>query len=303
MNNRGLAILAGVLGILLIGAIIWGFSRRSEAETLRAENTEVNEGLEAMTALRDQLASQVDSLSQAYQGLAVTNEELSGNLANTQGELEKAQQALSSAKRSGASQVNDLKAQIQQLMEARAGLEQSIAAVQMENDSLRNRLGVVETDLARSVEENQALANLNQAMQGEVDRLTLENFKASGFAVEMQQRRGEKQTAKSRRARRIVVNFDLPNVPEKYQGVRPIYLVISDEKGTPIQTANPIQARATVNGQPMDLIAVEAKEVNIGDSQRLSFTHELEDRLAAGYYRASVFTDIGLLGASNFRLQ
>lgn len=160
----------------------------------------------------------------------------------------------------------------------------------------------MEVDLGEARNENETLNRLNNAMQGEVERLTLANFKATAFNVELRQR-NDKVTTRSGRARNIVVNFDLANVPEKYQGVRPVYLVITDENGNAINPTGATKATATVNGQSMDLLAQEIKEVNIEESQRLSFTHELDDKLDDGYYRVSVFTDIGLLGASNFRLR
>ena len=53
----------------------------------------------------------------------------------------------------------------------------------------------------------------------------------------------------------------------------------------------------------MDIIAVAAQDENLGSSQRLSFTHELEDKISAGLYRVTAYTDIGMLGASSFRLR
>ena len=85
--------------------------------------------------------------------------------------------------------------------------------------------------------------------------------------------------------------------------IRPLYLVVTDDKGTPIKTENPIQAKVNVNNQAMDIIAVKVQEVDIIENQRLSFTHQLEDKLRAGYYRVAVYTDIGMLGAASFRLQ
>ena len=58
-----------------------------------------------------------------------------------------------------------------------------------------------------------------------------------------------------------------------------------------------------MNGQPTDIIAAESKEVNITADQRLTFTHELADKLSTGYYRVALYTDIGLLGANSFRLR
>ena len=302
-DNKGLIALAVILGLALIGALIWGFNRSSKVDTLTTENYETNESLEAMTELRDKLAGEVDSLAVAYGDLANINNELEGTLANTQGELNNAQSALDQAKRNRAAEVNDLRSQIEALLEARSGLETSITALQSENDSLRTHAGVLEMDLAQSRDQNDALNKLNETMQGEVDRLTLANFKASAFQVDLTQRRGEKVTAKSSRARNITVSFDLANVPEEYQGVRPVYLVITDETGTPINTVNATKATVRLNDKSQEILAAEAKEVNIGQSQRLSFNHELEDKLKAGYYRVLVYTNVGMLGTSSFQLR
>lgn len=302
-SKKGLIILAAVLGLLLLLSLVFNFRQKGQSNDLQQENVETTEELSVMTQLRDDLARQVDSLSQAYQSLAYENESLQGSLSSAQNQLSQAESALSKAKRSSAAELNDLRAQIQELMSARANLEGSIVALRSENDSLRMRTGVLETDLARSAEENQQLASLNQSVQQEVKRLTLANFKASAFQVDVQQRSGEKVTARARSARRIVVSFDLSNVPAEYQGVRPIYLVISDTNGKPIPMENPIKATVSVNGQNTEIIAVQGKDVNVSGDQRLSFTHDLADRLAAGFYRASVFTDIGMLGASSFQLR
>jgi hypothetical protein len=48
---------------------------------------------------------------------------------------------------------------------------------------------------------------------------------------------------------------------------------------------------------------VQQKDTDIVENQRLTFNYELEDKLKSGYYRVAVYTDIGLLGASSFRLQ
>ncbi len=302
-DNKGLIAIAVILGIALIAALIWGFNRSSKVETLTTENYQTNESLEAMMQLRDQLATQVDSLAGAYGNLATTNEELQGNLSGTQQELSNAQGALSRAKKNSAVEVNDLRKQIEELISARSGLESSITALQTENEELRARTGVLESDLAMSKEDNEALNKMNETIQGEVKRLTLDNFKASAFQVDLTQKRGEKVTAKSGRARNIDVSFDLANVPEEYQGVRPVYLVITDETGTPINTINATKATVKVGGKTQEILAAEAKEVNIGASQRLSFSHGLEDKLKAGFYRVTAYTDIGLLGASSFRLR
>lgn len=301
-SKNALIAVVVILALALIGSLIWGSSKSNEAQELQQDNTEVNEALDAMTSLRDQLAREVDSLAGEYDLLASENVELNGQLAGTRDELSNAQAALNRAKRNSAAEINDLRAQIEALQAARGELQTSITALETENTNLRQQMGILETDLAASRQQNEDLTTMANSMEGEIRKLTYENLKATAFQISPEVKRGN-ATSKSSRARRIAVSFDLANVPAEYQGLRPIYMVITDEKGTPIPRTDYITTTVNVNGQSQDLMAVEAREENIGASQRLEFGHELENKLDAGYYRVSVYTDIGLLGSSNFRLR
>ncbi|MCB9265069.1 MAG: hypothetical protein H6558_08600 [Lewinellaceae bacterium] len=300
--KQGLIILAAILGILLIVAGIWGFSQNSKRKSLEAQNTELTGTVEDLEELRTDLLMEVDSLQEEYSLLAEQNEELQGSLAKAQETIASKEVALRNAKAKSASEINNLRAEIQQLMDLKAELESSITAVQAENDSLRMAMGILEADLGAARDENQTLANLNKSIQEEVDRLTLANFKATAFQVDLEQK-NEKVTTKARRVRTIRTSFDLTNVPSEYQGLRTLYLVITDDKGNPVPATNPITAKTVVNNQQMDIIAVKAKDVDITENQRLSMVYDLEDKLNAGYYRVAIYTDIGLLGASSLRLR
>lgn len=300
--KQGLTILAVILGILLLLTVWWGYQQSKERTNLLVQNEQMNAQLVDLESLKGDLEQEIDSLAEAYEVLASENETLQGSLTEAEDRASKNASAIRRLRGQNAAELNNLRGEIQQLLAVKAELESNINNLQMENDSLRTRTGVLEQDLNVAREENSALNTLNATIQDELKALTLANFKASAFQVELE-RKSSKVTSKSRRARRIRVTFDLTNVPEEYQGTKSLYLVITDETGTPIKTSNPIQASAVVNGQKMDLIAVKAKDVNVEGNQRLSFTHDLEEKLRAGYYRASVFTDIGLLGATSFRLR
>ncbi|MEZ4984746.1 MAG: hypothetical protein R2795_06880 [Saprospiraceae bacterium] len=301
-QKKGLTIAVVVLALALLGSLIWGFNKNSEANTLETDNAEVKEALDAMTQLRDQLAREVDSLAGEYDLLASENVELNGQLAGSRDELANVQAALSKAKRNSAAEINDLRAQIEALQSARGDLQSSISALETENASLREQMGILETDLASSRQQNEQLTNLATSMEGEIKKLTYDNFKASGFQVTPEVNRGN-PTSKSGRARRVVVSFDVANVPAEFQGVRPLYLTITDDKGTPIPRTKYINTSIVVNGQRQDIMAVEAREENLGADQRITFTHELENKLDEGYYRAAIYTDIGFLGSAQFRMQ
>lgn len=306
MDKRSLGIVAILLLLALLGTIYWGFSRSAalkEAETAQAG---VADELEQMTLLRDGLSLQVDSLSAQYEDVALANVELEGSLLAAQEELSRARNAVARIQKTSQNDkavAFEMRKQIEDLIAVRSDLERSINVIKAENDSLRSRTFVLENQLGDSQNENAALAELNRNMQAEIDKLTLDNFRATAFNVELLKRNGETVTSRRGSARRMAVSFDLANVPSEYQGVRPIYLVVTDEKGTPVTSEKTIPAKVNVNGQSMDVLALETREINIEESQRINLTHQLDQKLNAGFYRAQVFTDVGLLGASSFRLR
>lgn len=303
MNGRqGLIILAIVLGLILLGSVIWGWGESREKKKLQIENKVLGNEIKDLTVLRDELSVEVDSLQSAYSILAKENESLQSSLEDAEKEIAKKTVAVRNVQRRNINEINGLRAQIEELLADREGLENSIVLLQAENDSLKIRTGVLEKDLYQAKADYQQLAALNKVIEDELRKLTLANFKASAFQVEIE-KKSSRVTAKASKARRAVVTFDLADVPSKYQGIRPLYLSITDRNGNPIQATNPIRVSVDANGQTVELIAVESKNVNITDGQRLTFQHELDSKLRKGYYRVSVYTDIGLLGSSTFRLQ
>jgi len=303
MNSRqGLTVIIVILLLLLMGTAYWGYTTNQDKKKLTSQNTQLTQQMGDLTALKDNLQTEVDSLQNAYATLAEENQSLQGSVADAQKKIAEKEAVISKIKKQTATETNSLQAQIKELLGVKAELQASIGNLQMENDSLLALTGQLTADLAVAKTENETLANLNSTIQEELKRLTLANFKASAFRVEVEKRR-PKATAKARQAKRLQVSFDLTGVVAKYQGVRPLYLVVTDDKGTPIKAKNPILAKVNVNNSIMEIQAVKSQEVNIGENQRLSFSYDLEEKLRSGYYRVAVYTDIGLLGAASFRLQ
>ena len=301
-SKKGLVAIIIILLLLLMGVGFWAYKTNKAVKTEKAKNAELSSEINGLNSLKDKLTMEVDSLQSAYAELELENETLQGTIEENAKTITAKDAAIRRAKRQAQKETAGLKAQIEQLLSEKSQLESSIYSLQAENDSLRNVTGQLTADLASAKSENKALAKLNATIQDELKALTLANFKASAFRVEVEKNR-PKATAKSRRAKRVLVSFDLTGVSPKYQGVRPLYLVITDDKGTPIKNSNPINAQVTVNGQMMDIQAVKQQNVDIEENQRLSFSHQLESRLKRGYYRVAVYTDIGLLGAASFRLR
>jgi cell division protein FtsB len=289
-----------VLLIALAGSSYWAFFKKQENTIITKENVSYQSENKELISLRDSLVSQVESLSSNFNALSEENQSLQGSLNEAKVELTSKIKALSLYKKNSAKESNNLRAEILQLLAVKAELEESISALQEENDNLKVENTSLTTNLNEANKDKAALSNLNRTMQEEVKKLTLNNFKAAAFQVELETPKS-KLTVKSNKVRRIVVNFDLTDVPDEYQGVRTIYMAITNDNGVPVPGSN-ISKNITVNGQSMPLNAVSGKEVNITSNQRLSFSHNMEDKLKPGFYRVAVYTDLGMLGSSNFRL-
>ncbi|MTB52725.1 hypothetical protein [Lewinella sp. W8] len=311
MNKRTLTAIAIILGLLFLGSLFWGLSNNSK---LTEANAQMSEEVDQLSLLRDKLTREVDSLGTAYEAAAADNVELQGQLAEAQ---DQAKRALYDMRQAQKSRRNDnevayqMRVQIEDLIQTRATLERSISELRAENDQLRKDNVTLRRDLSEAKTqaynfEKKAdnLETMTKSMEAEIERMTLGAFKATAIQVDMfRGNKGTKVTSDASRVKRMNVSFDLVDVPSEFLGVRPIYLVLTDQSGTPVVSQNPVRAKVIVNGAEMDLIALEGRDVNVERTQRISFTHELDVKLAAGFYRAQIFTDLGLLGSANVQLR
>lgn len=301
-QKKGMIAAIVILAILFLAAGIWGLMQNSERKELEGVRDKLEGTVEELEGIREDLLSEVDSLQGEYTTLAEQNGELQGDLAQAQETIAQKEAAIRNIRAKNSSEINALRAEIQELMALKDELQSNIQGLVAENDSLRQAMGIMEGELTASKEEIEQLNNIRRTIEEENERLTLENFQASAFQVDLE-KRNDKVTSKARRVRTIRVSFDLTEVPEELQGLRTLYLTINDDKGTPIAATNQVKAKTVVNNQEMDIIAVKAKDLDIAENQRLSFVYDLEDKLDPGYYRVSIFTDIGLLGSSSIRLR
>ncbi|WP_116106812.1 hypothetical protein [Lewinella sp. IMCC34191] len=309
MNKRTLTIIAILLALLFAGALIWGFTTKSKLE---ANYTEKSAEADQLAVLRDNLMQSVDSLETAFSQVSDENAELQGELTEAQ---ETAKRALYDMRQAQRSRENDnnvayqMRLQIEDLINVRTMLETSITELEEENQSLRESnvtlrrdLSTAKTEVYEATKENENLNRMNASMEADLERMTLGAFRATAMQVDLLRKNGS-ATANANRARRISVSFDLTNVPEDFLGVRPIFLVLTDESATPVISENPVQTKVIVNGAEKDIIALEGRDVNVERNQRLTFTHELDDKLEEGFYRAEIYTDIGLLGSAKVQLR
>jgi regulator of replication initiation timing len=301
-NSRTTTIVLAVLLLLTGGSSIFFWNK---ARTLGNGNDRLTENVQSLEAEKMILQHDLDSLSASYGELRLENEDLRGKEAATAQLIVQKDAMLQKIKSQNKKEVGELKAQVQELRQLKIEYETLITAVQVENEQLK-------AENKRLTEENEQLQTENSSLSGQVDDLAkkLEDqirktqsakFKATSFRVEIGSR-GDKQTLRAKKARDITVSFDLVDVPQAYQGDQHLYLVITDENGKPIPSSKPIKTSVEAPSGKVDVTAQQVKPVALKDTQRLSFSYKLDEKLKKGNYVAAIYCNVGLLGVSSFRL-
>lgn len=302
-NSRVYGIIIAIL--LLISAVLgWYFWQKSQK--MMSESKTRQATLDSLVLVKQNIEHELDSLSLAYSNLRTENENLQGRVTNTAAIIEQKEITIRQLKSSNSKSLKELQDQIAGLQKVRTEYETIITVLRQENQQLREENERLEGENAQLRGDKEQLSgqvtDLAKQLEDQIRKTQSATFKATSFRVEVE-RRNDKLTAKARRARELLVSFDLADVPTTFQGPQKLYLSITDDKGNPITAANPIKATVYAPTGPVEIIAQQVKPVVLEPTQRLSFVHKLEDRLKSGNYVAAIYCDKGLLGASSFRLR
>jgi len=304
-QNQGIRTYAIIITILFllsaVAAVI--FWRQSGGYLLKTQEQQVT--IDSLSNLKVKLELSLDSLQNAFADLRLENESLIGKASVTSNLAASTEATIQKLKAQNSRTILELRAQIESLQKTKTEYETIIAVLKAENEQLK-------AENAALKEENTGLKDSNGQLTAQVDDLAKKleeqirrtqsaTFKGSAFKVEVG-RKGEKLTARAKKARELSISFDLADVPKPFQGIQKLYLSITDANGKPIASSNPASITVHAPAGDIPIIALQTRPVNLGPTQRLSFVYKLEEKLAAGNYVAAIYCDKGLLGASSFRL-
>ncbi len=293
-----------VTALLILSAILgWFFWQKSRSMISESKQRQIT--LDSLGFVKINIERELDSLSMAYSTLRTENESLQGKVTNTAAIIEQKEIAIKQIKSSSAKNLDDLRQQVASLQKAKTEYETIISVLQQENTQLKEENARLTGENAQLKGEKEQLSgqvtDLAKQLEDQIRKTQSATFKATSFRVEIG-RRNDKLTTKARKARELAVSFDLADVPQSFQGAQKIYLVITDDKGNPIAVKNPTKATVYAPTGPVEIMAQQVKQVFLESTQRLSFVHQMEEKLKSGNYVVAIYCDKGLLGASSFRL-
>lgn len=301
-NSRTYGIVVTVLLLLAagLGFFFWQKSKNYLEENERMEKERV-----ALESEKAEISASLDSMTNAYSALRTENESLQGRVATSAQQVQQKEAVIRQIKASSAKDLNELRAQVEELKKTKIELETIITGLRLENDQLKQQVEQLTADNAQLKGANTDLTgqvqDLAKQLEEQIKKTQSATFKATSFSVQCE-RRGDKLTTRAKKAREIFVSFDLADVPQVYQGEQKLYMAMTDDKAIPVMSKNPTKVTVNAPAGPVDITAQEVKDINLTSVQRVTFTHKFDERLKPGNYVVGIYCDRGLLGSATFRL-
>ena len=304
-NYQGYRMWAIIATLLLLITGFTGFRFWQQVNTLSGDFVNKEELIAALEQEKAQLAAQIDTLNLVYTTVKSENGSLQGKVAKFEHLVAEKANALERLRKKDNKNAKDLREQVAGMQKAKTELETVVALLQSENEQLRleNQRLNGENEQLRGDKQSLStqVSNLSEKLEDQIRKTQSARFKATAFRVEVE-KKGDKLTTRAKKVQEVAVSFDLADVPASFQGPQKLYLVIADDKGRPVTSANPVKTVIEAPSGPVEIIAQQVKTINISSLQRLSFVYKLNDRLQKGSYIAAIYSEKGLLGVSSFRL-
>ena len=295
-----------ILGVLFLGAIIFGATFYSKYKATENKATDLGTQLDST---RTELQGQLAALNLNYTDQIALNDTLSVELQQKVAEvndlqlrIDKARKALKSSEANNA----QIKARLAQMEELKVALERDILGLKEENASLAASNQELNTELSSTKDEVNtlnskvmALTQANEKLTGRLRAVAPAGFRADNFTVTSATKK-DKITTKGKKIDEITVTFDLNNIPEEYQGNRELYLVLTEFNGNPVASVPGKEVSLKFGNEPVHLRAADIEKTSLKARQSMSMSFEPTDNLNPGTYNVMVYADSGYLGSTGF---
>lgn len=141
---------------------------------------------------------------------------------------------------------------------------------------------------------------IGERMQEQITRAGIEGLAGENFRIDLFNKEAAETSSSTQQ--RIIVEFDLNNVPASYHGARDLFLVLTDRGGEVVTTPQSTIANVPFNGSTVSLKTTAKSRAEFGNAQQLRIQQNLSGKLAKGRYRAQVYCDLAVLGMTDFEV-
>ncbi len=309
-NSKSIILFLSIL--FLLAAILGTYSWR-ENSTLKTNNKYLNTQISELKETRENLETDVRLLEEEYEELAIFSEKQKEELEDANEKITSSKAALRKLQKKYKKDIGWMKAEIRNLREAKKELTALVAILKSEREAgniadgslLDSRLEDIELRNKELLDQLGKTKAQNDALKKENKNLDVTATVATGTRVDIR-KKGNRPTGSFRRAREIIVSFNLSHLAKSKEGVNNLYVVIKDAKGNLVKVDNPVQKKITSakNGKVEQIIAQQMITTTLYDGVRMAFKVKPKRRtLKKGYYRVNIYADWGQVGQTEFELR
>ncbi|MEO5642521.1 MAG: hypothetical protein ABIQ40_14215 [Bacteroidia bacterium] len=284
--------IAGGLTVLLVLAVSSTLFYYNSGQTYKSDADRARLAQDSILAVKQLLDKEMQDTRIELENSKGRNAELDKKLAESEAALHEKQTQIDKLLAENAT-VASLRKQLRDLKTERLSMEKQIQNLLAENHQLQE-------DNLRLSQNIGQLERDNMSLQDKLYAADILNSRAGNFRVDMM-RNSSKVTAKAKRTNEIGVSFELPSTISSATGSKEIYLVVLDPQGKPV--ANKSNKKITLkDGRTITAVKTQAADLS-GTPQTISLNVKLDSKMKQkGIYKVQVFTEDGMLGATQMRM-
>lgn len=291
MNKKTAIIAASVVGIILVGLLIY------MTISMKARQEENEQMIEVLKMDKAEMENEYEQFAMQYNEMMaqINNDSLINQLAIEQERVQKLLEELRQTKAENTREIIRLKKELATLRAILKdyvmqidSLNRENQALKVDNDKLRNQNQLAKEHITTLSTQNEEL----------VDKVAIASqLNATGISAMAHNKRG-KDTDKIRKAKKFVVSFTLARNVTTETGMRSIYVRITTPTGSILTNGGTFQY------ENRDLQYSILKEVEYnGEELPVTVYWDIAESLTAGQYRVDIFADGQNIGTTTFEME
>lgn len=291
MNKKLLVIAASVVGVILVGLLIY-------MNTMMQARQEENEQMiEVLKMDKAEMENEYQQFAMQYNEMMaqINNDSLINQLSLEQERVQKLLEELRQTKATNAREIIRLKKELATLRAILKDYVMQIDSLNRENQALK-----VDNDKLRN-QNQQAKAHITdlstqkEELEGKV--AIASQLNATGISA-MALNKRSKDTDKIKRAKKFMISFTLARNVTTQTGMRSIYVRIMTPTGSILTNGGTFQY------ENRDLQYSILKDVEYtGEELPITVYWDIAESLSAGQYRVDIFADGQNIGTTTFEME
>jgi myosin heavy subunit len=291
-NDRAYKVIIILLLVILVGLGYLYIVQQQKTEQKIAELNQVSNEKEALTF-------QYQSLLDDYEGLETTNDSISAQLLTEKERIKELMSELRSTKVQNRYEIDKYKKELKTLRDIMKGFIHQIDSLNTLNIQLTEENVQIKKQYKTAKDENRELTEKIEEASDKVAKASV--IKAIGVNMESYNHKG-KLTNRARKAKRFAVNFSLDENVIAPQGMKNVYVRITDPKEhILIEHNTPV---FSYEGEEIAYSAVRQIEYN-GTVTPATVYFEVSEEgiLEEGAYTVDIFCDGSMIGTGKAELK